>query len=749
MKPEALLQQAKEHYEAASEAWQAQITREKDDLRFQVPEFHWTEKERASRAGVDGSSARPTLAVSKLDQPIKLIINQQRAAHLGINLLPLSPRSDDDMADICLGLYRKIERDSQAHIARSWAFDRKVKCGRAWYRILTDWDPEGEDKFDQRILIRRILYQENVLIDPTAEEQDFSDARYAFVITHVPIEEFKRLYPKANASTKSWDDLASEAPKWITGAGKSRAVVVAEYFWKDSQSSMLYRFEDGTTAYEDELAALGLNAKDAVKSREYETTTVRYGKMTGVDVLEEGVIPGELIPLVPDIGDELQPIEGERFWAGIISPAKDPQKVYDYAISNMVETAQLEPKAPYVGAVGQFETDAHKWETINTRNWDHVEYDLVEVGGQPVGPPQRTTVDAQRLGFSMQLGQQATQDMQSATAAHDPSLGRLQGNERSGKAIQALQQQFGEASSHYLQNTANISMQYEARVILGMFQYVYDRPGRRVRVIDADDETESVLLNQPYIINEQTKELEPVEVQRDEDGQPIKPMVPINWQPQQPDEKPPKVYYYDLSKAKFSIAVSVGKTRQTLAQEGAEQISNLMESMPQAAPVLAPIFAKFSNFPGMDEVVPLLVKLRDKAFPGIADDDDDVDVNSLKAQNEQMQQQLQQLQQALQQATSELSVEQLKAQTSLQGKQIDAQSRVEAAQVNAEGAAARQQIKAASDERIAALEQQVKMLADHIKGANDAEKLRIEAAPKITIDAVEKPLFRQGYEGIE
>jgi hypothetical protein len=57
------------------------------------------------------------------------------------------------------GLYRRIEVESRANLARSWAFERAVKAGRGYYRVITERDPDGGDPFDQRIVIKRILQQ--------------------------------------------------------------------------------------------------------------------------------------------------------------------------------------------------------------------------------------------------------------------------------------------------------------------------------------------------------------------------------------------------------------------------------------------------------------------------------------------------------------------------------------------------------------------------------------------------------------
>jgi hypothetical protein len=78
---------------------------------------------------------RPSLSIPTLDQPIQLALNQERQAHLGVQVHPLTEDADDDTAEVLQGLYRRIETDSRADLARSWAHERAVKCGRGWYRV--------------------------------------------------------------------------------------------------------------------------------------------------------------------------------------------------------------------------------------------------------------------------------------------------------------------------------------------------------------------------------------------------------------------------------------------------------------------------------------------------------------------------------------------------------------------------------------------------------------------------------------
>src|SRR5258706_13215436 len=235
---EKLLEIAKRCFIQVKNAEKKQRDREREDLRFQVPEYQWDEVGRTHGAGGTTGAlvtpARPTLSISKLDQPIQLILNQARSANLGVNIHPVSENATDDTAEVMQGIYRRIERDSPANQARLWALDRATKAGRGAYRVNTKYDEDSPETGDQEIVIERILYQDMVYFDPSAQKPDFSDGKWAFVAAWKSLDDFKREWPDAKVSTDAagisskgtFPDLVRDEPEWVDGDGDVRAVVV-------------------------------------------------------------------------------------------------------------------------------------------------------------------------------------------------------------------------------------------------------------------------------------------------------------------------------------------------------------------------------------------------------------------------------------------------------------------------------------------------------------------------------------------
>lgn len=700
MDKEKLLDQARKRFKLASEAESNQRKREHEDLRFQVPELQWDDQARRARLGnaVPGVPVppRPMLSIPKLDQPIQLILNQERAAHLGVNIHPLSPDANDDTAEVLQGLYRRIERDSAAGQARTWAFDRAVKVGRGAYRVNTVMDDNGDNPFDQVIRIERLLYQSAVYFDPSATKPDFSDGLYAFVTQWVPIERFKALYPKASLS-QSAEKLAFEsaeqrAPGWVRGDGENRAILVAEYFWKEIGEETVVKMADGSVKVEDEIEEgeeVDRDENEERIERQREKVTVYWAKMTGDEILEDQQEwNGKYIPLIPVIGRELQPFNEERYFVGVIGPNKDAQRLFNYAASTAVEIAALEPKAPWIIAEGQDKGYEDMWQQSNLRAFPTLKYVPVSLGDQPAPPPTRVQIDSNRLGASMALLSQAEQFIQAGTATYDPSLGRINPKEKSGRAIMALQEQGDQANSNFLHNLADVSMQLEARIILDLIPRIYDRPGRIVRILDEEDGTDTVMLNAPHFMEKGR----PVRVPQDESGQPM-PMDP-RMNPPMPIE-PSRIKFHDLSKGIYSVDISIGKSWTSRLQQGQDEIGQILQAQPNLMPLIGPTYMHYRDFPGAREIADILRKVRNQQFPFLEapEGQEEPSPEQLQAQNQQLKAQLQQMQQQLQMASQAVREKQAQAQASV----------------------ATAQIKAGSDQRIAQLEAQVRVIVEQMK----------------------------------
>ena len=674
------LQQALDRFKVGSDADVDQRNREVDALRFQVPELCWpTEVKDQRKPQLIGGVAipqRPMLSIPSLDHPIQLVLNAEKGAHLGVTIHALSDEANDDTAEIIQGLYRRIEVESRAGLARSWAFERAVKAGRGYYRVMTEPDPDSDDPFDQRIMIKRILQQGSVVLDPFAQEPDYSDGQWAFLVNDMPWSTYKRRYPNSQMASFSEDELSAigmSTQSWVSGdEGEGRAVRVAEYYRMEYETVSRVLLDDGTDAPDGQVpegrtVRTGANAR----TRTDKTPVLYWSTINAIEELEpKQAMDGRYIPIIPVIGRELIPFEQERRWVGMIEPNKDAVRLLNYSASSAVEMASLETKAPYTMVEGQEEGHEEEWQLANVRNFPYLRYRNVSLNGTPAPPPQRTQVDTSRLGPSMLLLQQAREFIHEGTGAYESALGQQATNAKSGRAVLALQNQHMAGSSHFLDNLAEISMTYEAKVVLDLIPHIYDRPGRVARILDREDRSKTVMLNQPFRVNPQTQRpvavpAAPPAMPPGAMGQPGMPPPPMGMPPGAPPMARPqgKVLNYELNKGRYGVSVSIGKSYKSRNEEGADEMGNLFQANPALFPILGDIYLKFRDFPGHLEAAERVKKMLP---PPLQAQGAEPDPQQLQQQLQQASQMVEQLGKALDEKTRLLDADGQKLQQQAQ-----------------------------------------------------------------------------------
>ena len=722
------LAQALDRFKLGADANVEQRNREIDALRFQVPDLCWPDEVKDQRKpqiiGGVAIPQRPMLSIPSLDQPIQLVLNSEKSAHLGVSIHPLSDDAEEDTAEVIQGLYRRIEVESRASLARSWAFERAVKAGRGYYRVMTESDPDSDDSFDQRIMIKRILQQASVVLDPFSQEPDGSDGEWAFLVNDMPWDTYKRRYPNSKMANYSEDDLDAvgiTTPEWISGGeGAGRAVRVAEYYRMEYESSTRVLLDDGTDAEEGDIPeGRTVRTGEEARSRSERLPILHWSTINAIEELEpKQQMDGRYIPIIPVVGRELIPFGDERRWVGMIEPNKDAVRLLNYSASSAVEMASLESKAPYTMVEGQEEGHEQEWQLANVRNFPYLRYRNVSLNGSPAPPPQRTQIDTSRLGPSMLLLQQAREFIHQGTGAYESALGQQTTSAKSGKAILALQNQHESGSSHFIDNLAEISMTYEAKVVLDLIPHIYDRPGRIARILDKEDEIKTVMLNQPFTMNPKTKRPQSVQTpsgppmmpgmagpppQMAGLGGPPPPMSPpggmaplYDGQGPMPEgphlmpgpggptlmggPPPPKssssqpTQNFDLNKGRYGVTVSIGRSYKSRRDEGADEMGQLFQANPSLFPILGDIYLKFRDFPGHLEAAERVKKLLPAPLQA---SDGEPDPEQMKKQLEESGRMIEQLTKALEEKTWDVDVDRQKLEMQAAQSKGDQDSKVE------------------------------------------------------------------------
>jgi Phage P22-like portal protein len=423
-----------------------------DDIRFARLGDQWSEASKYDRARP--GKERPMLVVNRLLQFRDRVVNEIRQNTPSIRIRPVADGSDQETAEVLMGIIRHIQDNSNASIAYDTAVEWQVDTGLGYIRVRNDW---ADDKsFDQEIFIDRIVDPMKVYLDPHSKQPDGSDAEWCIIAEEIPKEDFKRLYP--DVPETNWEAAGNgDMQGWYT----KDSVRLAEYYYIEHSEEEIYDEETG-------------------RSRMADVRKCMWCKVTGQTVLEEAEIPTKYIPIVPVLGHEVW-VQGRRYLSGLVRNAKDAQRLYNYYLSANAENVALAPKAPFIGVAGQFETDP-RWGRANQESLAYLEYDPVSIAGTPVGPPQRAQ-PPQASSAIMQAVQLAENDIMQSMGIYQPSLGG-ESNETSGRALMLRQKQTETGNFHY-QDNLNRSIRQCGRIILDMVPKIYDR-ARVIRILGED-----------------------------------------------------------------------------------------------------------------------------------------------------------------------------------------------------------------------------------------------------------------------
>lgn len=554
--------QDKDILEEALEQWRIAVDAESenrqdalDDKRFAKlgGKHQWPEKVYEDRKAEN----RPCLTINRMPQFLKQVINDQRMNKPSITVRPVDDQGDIQLAHIYQGLIRNIEVSSNADNAYDVAFDDAVTMGFGFFRIVTEY--AHESTFEQDIKIKPVYNAFTVHLDPS----DWFKPQYGFVTEMVKRPSFKAKYgfdPKPVPST----GVGTAMEGWYD----DDMIQVAEYWRIEEKKKRLLMLSDGATVYADKfdqnlMAQYGITVK---RERDVMCPEVKQWLLTGQELVsDKNDWVGKYIPIIPVVGECID-IEGKKHRMGLIRHAKDPQRMFNFWRTASTELVALAPKAPWVGAVGQFDTESDKWEKANIKSYSNLAYDVVD--GAP--PPQRQPFAGVPAG-ALQEALNASDDMKSVMGIHDASLG-AKSNETSGRAIMARQREGDVSTFNFMDNFATQSLAHAGRILLDLIPKIYDTE-RVVRIIGPDDEPETVAINKHFM---------------------------------QPDGK---AGYYDLSIGKYDVVVKVGPSFTSQREEVRNAMLEFIRVYPQSAPVLGDLLAKNMDWPEADKIAQRLQAL--------------------------------------------------------------------------------------------------------------------------------------------
>ena len=564
-----------------------------EDLKFGAGD-QWPVELQNSR----NLESRPVITVNKVDNYCRQVSNQQRQQRPRIKVHATNTHEDMVDAQTISGIIRHIEVNSNADHAYDNAFEYAVRMGWGYMRVRTDYI--SEDSFDQEIYIDPVDNPFTVYFDPNSVAPDGSDADRCLITTMMLKEEFRKLYPDADDGGTSFTQRGTgdSQSEWIT----KEDIRLAEYYYTVREKATLYLLSDGSATFADDkdffkrLDAYGITVID---KRDSFKKTIKYCKMTAVEVLEERDWAGKYIPIVPVYGRHIV-IGDKRKKFGMIRYAKDPQRMYNFWQTSITEGVALAPKAKWLLAEGQDEGHENDWSNANIKSFPLLRYKQTDIDGRPAPPPTRLQPEPPQAGI-MAAAMGVDNDIKAIMGVFDPAqLG--QGN-ISGKALNGQQQQVDLTNFDYYDNLTR-SISHIGKICLDLIPKIYDTE-RVMRIIGDDGKPELLTINQ-----------------RDSVGRVLN----------------------DISVGQYDVVMETGPGYNSKRQEAVDNMLPLLSAAPELMQVAGDLVFRNMDWPGADIIADRLAA----SNPMAQIDDKSKVPPQVQMQLAMSQKQIQELTQALQ-----------------------------------------------------------------------------------------------------
>lgn len=482
-----LVKRARECFSEAYDADEDQNQLAIEDLLFAQVEGHQYDS--------DDSSDKPKFEINRIGAAINQVCGEWRNSQVRIKVRPVSHTSSGEMATTLGGIIRDIENQSNAKAIYNNAFDLLANSGKAAWRVVTEPckdDPFGNNQDIRLKYIRDPLTA--VFVDPMAQDPNKRDARYIFVTSDIPKDEFAEMYPGSAMSDFSTPHpvMADRFGDWVS----EDSVRVAEFWERIPVQRKVVKMSDGRVLWFadvepvlDELAARGVFVVDEATIDDYK---IQMHVISGAEVLSgPHDWAGRYIPVVLAYGYNYY-VNNKHYYHGITRPAKDAQTAYNWATSSSIEAAAMTPNDPYWMTPAQAEGYEGRLSRMKVENSPIQFYNP---DPEAPGIPQRSGSPQVNQALVL-IQQQAERDLQAVIGRTGVNTGDDPQSE-SGRAVLARQKQQDMGTAVLFSNMQG-AIGFTAEILLDLIPRVMDTE-RVMRVIGEDGSTETVWLNKTEV----------------------------------------------------------------------------------------------------------------------------------------------------------------------------------------------------------------------------------------------------------
>lgn len=431
---------------------------------------------------------RPRLTINELNTYIKKVTNSQRQQRPRGKASPVDSFADKKIAKIITGLGRHYEVNSDADNAYDTAFEFAARIGWGYWRLRTDY--VADDSRNQDVFIDVVDNPFTVYFDNNSRLPDGSDAQKALITDLMTKAAFAKQYPGAQMVGISDRSAGDSDPDWIT----EQDIRLAEYYHIERKADELIFLSNGMDVWPDQMppAEILLQQNIAIQgTRPSFRSTVMWRKQTAFDILEEKVIPGRWIPIVPTYWTNVI-IDSKRIRRGLVWDAMDPQRMLNFWQTMITESLALAPKPKWLIAEGQDEGHENEFKNANLSATAVLRYKPTDVEGKPAPPPQRISPEPPPAG-AIEASFMASQNLSRVLGIFDPAV-RGGAQHKSDKTLNAERSQSENTNYDGFDNFTR-SLKHSWRIMLGWMPVVHDTQQIK-RIIGEDGREQMVTLNE-------------------------------------------------------------------------------------------------------------------------------------------------------------------------------------------------------------------------------------------------------------
>jgi len=679
MKKEEIIEEAKKNAKRYTDFYADFRKEAQDDLDL-VNGDPWTDSDKAKRVG------RPMEKINDTKIIIRRTVEDYDQKRSTIKVKGYDNSTDKITAEAFQGIIYNIHNEGMGEEIKDMAMSDMLTCGMGFYSWETEY--ENDLSFNQRITFKPCYDQFNVYMDiMNSKEIDFADSMWGGENYHYDIDTFEENWPEAEkCSFPDLDNVVNdgllcvskyyrvelEADKVISivnpFSGQALTVYLSDLEDKEEYFPLLKYYRE--YGFDGDLYKWLKSDNRLLAEKDVERRRIKWYLLTDKEILEEGEIGGEYIPIVPMLGPRYI-YKGKVYYDSLIRQTKDPTRLNNFVISNYVEAMAADTISPWVTNFQKIKKHMPTWANANNRPTVALPFDAVELpdGTIDASPPQKVPKGDVPAGWAT-LFQFTTESKERTSGLPDSAAG-LQGNEVSGSALE-LRTNNGLSNRSIFFKARHFSDMLLGKHLEKAIPVYYDSK-RLTKASDIDGKSKSVM---------------------------------INAETHNQGEDQFKGKFIDIANAKVQTYITVGPSFSSLRQE---TTAKLAELMPYAGEryndVIFPELVKYIDVSNSEELYENCMKVA----PIEIQEQEEKDAKQLQTEKAQLEQQLQSAQQMIEELNKVIMGEQQKVQSQEKIAQLKAQTEIQKEQLKQTAENERERMSNRTDIKEAEIDAQAKI----------------------------------------